>query len=104
LFPNTFSVGYVLALTSLSRGVYASRCYSKKLYILPYSVGLFVCLVWFLQQMLFISLISIDQVACMVEMNRVLCKIEIEVYTVEPGYNDIGLCDNSSITSDVLWY
>jgi len=23
---------------------------------------------------------------------------------VEPGYNDIGLCDISSITSDILWY
>ena len=25
-------------------------------------------------------------------------------YTMEPGYNDIGLCDTSSITSDILWY
>jgi len=24
--------------------------------------------------------------------------------TVEPGYNDIGLCDTSSIPSDILWY
>ena len=24
--------------------------------------------------------------------------------TVEPGYNDIGLSDTSSITSRVLWY
>jgi hypothetical protein len=24
--------------------------------------------------------------------------------TVEPGYNDIGLCDTSPITSDVLWH
>jgi hypothetical protein len=24
--------------------------------------------------------------------------------TVEPGYNDIGLYDTSSITSDILWY
>jgi hypothetical protein len=24
--------------------------------------------------------------------------------TVEPDYNDIGLCDISSITSDFLWY
>ena len=24
--------------------------------------------------------------------------------TVEPGYNDIGLSDTSSITSDILWY
>jgi hypothetical protein len=23
---------------------------------------------------------------------------------VEPGYNDIGLHDTSSITSDILWY
>jgi hypothetical protein len=23
--------------------------------------------------------------------------------TVEPGYNDIGLCDTSSVTSGVLW-
>jgi hypothetical protein len=23
--------------------------------------------------------------------------------TVEPGYNDIGLCDTSSIASDFLW-
>jgi len=25
--------------------------------------------------------------------------IAISVHTVEPGYNDIGLCDTSSITS-----
>jgi hypothetical protein len=24
-------------------------------------------------------------------------------YTVEPGYNDIGLYDASSIASDILW-
>jgi hypothetical protein len=24
--------------------------------------------------------------------------------TVEPTYNDIGLCDISSIASDILWY
>jgi hypothetical protein len=24
--------------------------------------------------------------------------------TVEPGYNDIVLCDTSSIASDILWY
>jgi hypothetical protein len=24
--------------------------------------------------------------------------------TVELGYNDIGLCDTSSVTSDILWY
>jgi hypothetical protein len=23
---------------------------------------------------------------------------------VKPGYNDIGLCDTPSITSDILWY
>jgi hypothetical protein len=23
---------------------------------------------------------------------------------VEPGYNDIGLCDTSSIAPDILWY
>jgi hypothetical protein len=28
----------------------------------------------------------------------------VRVYTVEPGYNDIGLSDTSSITSDILWY
>jgi hypothetical protein len=25
-------------------------------------------------------------------------------YKVEPGYNDIGLRDTSSITLDILWY
>ena len=25
-------------------------------------------------------------------------------YTVEPGYNDIGLYDTPHITSDILWY
>ena len=25
-------------------------------------------------------------------------------YTVEPGYNDTGLCDTASIASDILWY
>jgi len=24
--------------------------------------------------------------------------------TVEPGYNENGLCDTPSITSDILWY
>jgi len=24
--------------------------------------------------------------------------------TVEPAYNDIGLCDTSLIASDILWY
>jgi hypothetical protein len=23
---------------------------------------------------------------------------------VEPGYNGIGLCDTSSVASDILWY
>jgi len=27
-----------------------------------------------------------------------------KVDTVEPGYNDIGLGNTSSITSDILWY
>jgi hypothetical protein len=27
-----------------------------------------------------------------------------EQTTVKPGYNDIGLCDISSIASDILWY
>jgi hypothetical protein len=26
------------------------------------------------------------------------------VRTVEPGYNDIGWCDTSSVRSDILWY
>jgi hypothetical protein len=30
-------------------------------------------------------------------------KSRIAGYTVEPGYNDIGLCDTSSIASDILW-
>jgi len=29
---------------------------------------------------------------------------KIWMYTVEPGYNDIGLCDTRSVTSDILWY
>jgi hypothetical protein len=28
----------------------------------------------------------------------------VKLSTVEPGYNDIVLCDTSSITSDVQWY
>jgi hypothetical protein len=28
----------------------------------------------------------------------------IKTYTVEPGYNIIGLYDTSSIASDILWY
>jgi hypothetical protein len=27
----------------------------------------------------------------------------IHISTVKPGYNDLGLYDTSSITSDVLW-
>ena len=26
------------------------------------------------------------------------------VYRVEPGYNDIGVCDTSVIASDILWH
>jgi hypothetical protein len=26
------------------------------------------------------------------------------LYAVEPAYNDIGLYDTTSITSDILWY
>ena len=26
------------------------------------------------------------------------------IHTVEPGYNRMGLCDSSCITSDILWY
>jgi hypothetical protein len=25
------------------------------------------------------------------------------LYTVEPGHNDISLCDTSSIASDIVW-
>jgi hypothetical protein len=28
--------------------------------------------------------------------------VELSLYTVEPGYNDIGLYDTSSIASDIL--
>jgi hypothetical protein len=33
-------------------------------------------------------------------------EISVHIYntTVEPVYNDIGLYDTSSITSDILWY
>jgi hypothetical protein len=31
-------------------------------------------------------------------------QIYIYIHTVEPGYNDIGLYDTSSIASDILWY
>jgi hypothetical protein len=40
-------------------------------------------------------------------LTHVLCEVRFEslgVYEVEPGYNDIGLCDTPSITSDVLWH
>jgi len=30
--------------------------------------------------------------------------IAISVRTTEPGYNDIGLCDISSVISDTEWY
>jgi hypothetical protein len=30
--------------------------------------------------------------------------IQEKISTVEPGYNDIGLYDTSSIASDILWY
>lgn len=29
--------------------------------------------------------------------------VAVLVYTMESSYNDIGLCDTSSITSDKLW-
>jgi hypothetical protein len=32
---------------------------------------------------------------------RVCCEL---VNTAEPRYNAIGLCDTSSIASDILWY
>jgi len=28
----------------------------------------------------------------------------LELNTVKPSYNDIGLCDISSVASDILWY
>ena len=31
-------------------------------------------------------------------------KMGRKVNTVEPGYNDIGLYDTTSIASDILWY
>jgi hypothetical protein len=33
-----------------------------------------------------------------------LLQITLNRITVEPGYNDIGLCDTSSIASDILWH
>ena len=47
-----------------------------------------------------VRLITISVVASKCVGHRNLSK----VYTVEPVYNDIGLCDTSSITSDILWY
>jgi hypothetical protein len=32
------------------------------------------------------------------------CLTFTKLSTVEPGYNDSGLCDTSSITSDILFY
>jgi len=34
---------------------------------------------------------------------RVVCQHISFIYAVEPGYNDIGLCDTSPIASDILW-
>jgi hypothetical protein len=31
-------------------------------------------------------------------------KLREKSNTVEPGYNNIGLCDTPPITSDILWY
>jgi hypothetical protein len=28
---------------------------------------------------------------------------QVDDYTVEPGYNDIGLCETSSVALDILW-
>jgi hypothetical protein len=33
-----------------------------------------------------------------------LCDMLLMPSTVEPGYNNIGLYDTSSITSNILWY
>jgi len=42
------------------------------------------------------------------EVNCIVLSFVFVLYlsfvTVEPGYNDIGLGDNSSITSDILLY
>jgi hypothetical protein len=38
-------------------------------------------------------------------LNYFYLKVGLHVIvTVEPGYNDIGLFDTSSITSHILWY
>ena len=31
-------------------------------------------------------------------------QINKQINIVEPGYNDIGLCDTPPIASDILWY
>jgi hypothetical protein len=34
-----------------------------------------------------------------------ICCLPIKKHnTVEPGHNDIGLCDVSSVASDIVWY
>ena len=30
--------------------------------------------------------------------------VHVLMFTVEPGYNDVGLCDTSPVVSDTLWY
>jgi hypothetical protein len=37
-------------------------------------------------------------------MAFILNKDTCIAYTVEPGYNDIGLYNTPSITSDIMWY
>jgi len=47
------------------------------------------------------------RVSCYIGQNndRILTVTRIyNTYTNEPVYNDIGVCDTSSITSDTLWY
>ena len=29
---------------------------------------------------------------------------QVDNYAVEPGYNDVGLCESSSVASDILWH
>ena len=38
------------------------------------------------------------------EGRKDVAMVTILATVVEPGYNDIGLCDTPSITSDILWY
>ena len=46
-----------------------------------------------------------DHINCLIARCKSLCNpLQTEEYTVEPGYNDIGLYDTSSIASDILWY